>query len=135
METLEKPTISVDKLVSTYVKIRDKRDELKRDMEAKIAELQSDLDVIANSLLDQFREAGIDSAKTPFGTAYKTVKSRYWTGDWESLYDFIHENDAYELLERRIHQSNMKQFLAEHPDSHPKGLNVDSEYTLVVRRK
>lgn len=136
METVtERPNVSVDKLVAAFIKIRDARDEVKRDMENKMAELEAEMDVIKSTLLEQFKDTGIDSAKTPFGTAYRTLKTRYWTGDWESMYDFIHENDAYDLLERRIHQTNMKQFLEEHPDSHPKGLNVDSEYTLVVRRK
>jgi len=44
------------------------------------------------------------------------------------------ENQAPELLEKRIHQSNMKQFLEENPDLLPAGLNVDSEYTITVRR-
>jgi hypothetical protein len=29
----------------------------------------------------------------------------------------------------------MKQFLEEHPELLPPGLNVDSEYTITVRRK
>jgi hypothetical protein len=29
----------------------------------------------------------------------------------------------------------MKQFLEEHPDEYPAGLNVDSRYAVTVRRK
>jgi len=39
-----------------------------------------------------------------------------------------------ELLERRIHQTNIKQFLEENPDLLPAGLNVDSAYSITVRR-
>jgi hypothetical protein len=131
---METSNVPVEKLVATYIKIRDTRDEIRREADARVAELQSELDVIGSTLLEQFKEQGIDSAKTPFGTAYRTVKSRYWTNDWDKMYDFIHDNDAYELLERRIHQSNMKQFLEENPDLHPQGLNVDSEYSVIVRR-
>jgi hypothetical protein len=45
------------------------------------------------------------------------------------------DNNAVELLERRIHQTNMNEFLKENPDKLPPGLNVDSEYTITVRRK
>jgi hypothetical protein len=48
---------------------------------------------------------------------------------------FIVENGAPELLEKRLHQGNMKQFLEEHPELLPPGLNVDSEYTVTVRKK
>ena len=132
---METEAISVEKLVATYIKIRDARDEIKREMEARVAELQADLDVINQTLLEQFKAQGIDSARTPFGTAYRTVKSRYWTNDWDAMRNFIAEHDAFDLLEKRIHQSNMKQFLEENPDLHPAGLNVDSEYSVTVRRK
>ncbi|MFN9899247.1 MAG: hypothetical protein ACK55Z_10740, partial [bacterium] len=59
----------------------------------------------------------------------------YWTNDWESLHKFIRENQAMELLERRIHQTNMKQFLEENPDMHPAGLQRDREYQITIRRK
>lgn len=132
---METEAISVEKLVATYIKIRDARDEVKREMEEKIATLQADLDSINQTLLGHFKEQGIDSARTPFGTAYRTIKSRYWTNDWDAMRHFIAEHDAFELLEKRIHQTNMKQFLEENPDLHPAGLNVDSEYSVTVRRK
>jgi hypothetical protein len=44
------------------------------------------------------------------------------------------EHNAPELLERRIQQTNMKQFLEENPDLHPAGLNVDRTYAITVRR-
>jgi hypothetical protein len=132
---METEATSVEKLVATYIKIRDARDEVKREMEEKVAALQTDLDSINQTLLEHFKEQGIDSARTPFGTAYRTIKSRYWTNDWDAMRHFIAEHDAFELLEKRIHQTNMKQFLEENPDLHPAGLNVDSEYSVTVRRK
>jgi hypothetical protein len=50
------------------------------------------------------------------------------------MYTFIKEHDAFGLLEKRLHQTNMKDFLNENPDALPMGLNVESEYTIVVRR-
>jgi hypothetical protein len=50
------------------------------------------------------------------------------------MYSFIEEHSAFGLLEKRLHQTNMKDFLFENPDVLPMGLNVDSEYTVSVRR-
>jgi hypothetical protein len=63
------------------------------------------------------------------------VKKRYWTNDWHSFYAFLKEHEALELLEKRVAQTNMSTFLEENPDLHPPGLNVDSRYSVVVRRK
>ena len=131
----EKTAVAVDKLVEAYIKIRDSRDEIKREPDNKTKDLEAEMAVISQTLLDDFKESGIDKAGTPFGTAYRTIKSRYWTNDWEEMYNFIAENHSFDLLEKRLHQSNMKQFLEENPNLLPRGLNVDSEYSIVVRRK
>lgn len=133
----EEPTsgrYSVDKLVSTFVKIRDKRSALKQKYEADDAELKEALDAIKHELLATCKTVGAESIKTKFGTAMRTIKSRYWTGDWDSMYSFIAEHNAFGLLEKRVHQTNMKQFLDEHPDLKPAGLNIDHEYDITVRR-
>jgi len=136
-DTMEdtKPVVQVNTLVQEYIALRDAKDEIKREAEVKMQELEGQMDEISQTLLDHFKESGIDKAGTPFGTAYRTIKSRYWTNDWDAMYTFIAENNAYELLEKRLHQTNMKQFLEENPDVQPKGLNIDNEYKIVVRRK
>ena len=55
--------------------------------------------------------------------------------DWESMHKFILEEGVPELLDKRVNQTNMRQYLEENPDVVPMGLNVDSEYTLSVRKK
>ena len=125
---------SVEQLVSVFIKIRDARDAARRAWEEQEADFNEQLDMIDQQLLDICKETGADSIKTKYGTAIRSVKSRYWTNDWERFYDFMFEYDAPELLEKRIHQTHMKQFLEENPDLLPAGLNVDSQYTITVRR-
>jgi hypothetical protein len=48
---------------------------------------------------------------------------------------FIKDNDALDLMEQRVHQTNMKNFLEENPTLMPPGMNVDSRYSITVRRK
>jgi predicted metal-dependent phosphotriesterase family hydrolase len=125
---------SVDELVTVYIKIRDARDAARKQADEVDADFDEQLDVINQQILEICKETGADSIKTKHGTAIRTVKSRYWTNDWERFYDFMFEHNVPELLERRIHQTNIKQFLGENPDLLPAGLNVDSAYTITVRR-
>jgi len=76
----------------------------------------------------------MDSIRTPAGTVSRRVSSRYWTSDWESLYNFIRENDAQYLLEKRIHNGNMQQFLEENPEVFPEGLQNERKYIIQVRK-
>ena len=126
--------ISSDKLAEIYIKIRDKRVELKEKFEEQDNELKAQQDLLAEQMLALCHEQGADSIKTPAGTIIRKVDTRYWTTDWDSMYQFIEEHDAFPLLEKRLHQTNMRQFLEENPDLLPAGLQADSKYTVVVRR-
>jgi len=128
-------SVDLDKVVSTYIKIRDKKNELAAEFHKREEELNEKLDVIKKVLLEHCQDTGVESIRTQSGTFYRSVKKKYWTSDWESMNRFIMENEAVDLLEKRIHQGNMRQFLEENQDLLPPGLNVDSEYTITVRRK
>jgi hypothetical protein len=99
-----------DTLTEIYIKIRDRRDALKAKFEVEDAALKEQMDVVSAEILVLCKENNADSIKTKAGTIIRRVDTRYWTNDWDSMYNFIKDNDAYPLLERRLHQSNLKQF-------------------------
>jgi len=131
---MSETNVATDKLAEIYIKIRDKRSEMKEQFEKQDNELKEQQDLLAEQMLSVCSELGADSIKTPAGTIIRKVDTRYWTTDWDSMYQFIQEHDAYPLLERRLHQTNLKQFLDENPNLLPAGLQADSKYTVVVRR-
>lgn len=122
------------KLVSAYIKMRDAKDALTREYEAKVNEVKEQMELVEQALLEICKETGQDGGRTAHGSFTRTVKTRYWTNDWGSMYNFIKEHDAIQLLEQRVHQGNMKQFLSENPGLLPEGLNTDSKYSITVRR-
>tara|TARA_R110000868_G_scaffold333046_1_gene593948 strand:+ start:588 stop:983 length:396 start_codon:yes stop_codon:yes gene_type:complete len=128
------PDVAVDKLVEVYIKIRDAKEAEMKKAAVIEAEFNDQLEVIERELLEVCKATGANSIKTDHGTAMRSTKSRYWTNDWEKFYDFMFEHNVPELLEKRIHQTNIKQFLEENPDVLPLGLNVDSEHSIIVRR-
>jgi hypothetical protein len=126
--------MSAEKLANIYIKIRDAKQAEEEKMKAKLAEFQEQLDLISDQLLELCKNQNASSIKTDSGTIIRKLSTRYWSTDWESMHQFIKENDALGLLEQRIHQANMKQFLEENPELMPPGVQVDRKYTVVVRR-
>lgn len=126
--------MDAEKLVKVYLKMRDAKEAMTRDYEQKMKDLQEQMDTIEGELLELCKTTGQDGGKTAFGTFTRSVKTRYWTSDWDSMYRFIRDNDAPELLEKRIAQGNFKEFITEHPDKMPEGINVESKYSITVRR-
>ena len=127
-------SIPLDGLVMAYRNLREVINEKEAAHKEEMADLRGQLDLIGGQLLAVCNETGAESIKTPVGTVSRRVQSRYWTTDWESMYDFIRENDAPFLLEQRIHNGNMKQFLEDNPDALPVGLQADRKYVVHVRK-
>lgn len=125
----------IEKIVQAYIKIRDTKERLYQEYKAQSDELEEQMNLLKYKLVEISKETGATSFSTPHGTAYRTVKNRYWTNDWENFYALMHDHNAMELLEKRIHQTNMKEFLENHPDLHPPGLNIDSEYEITIQRR
>lgn len=121
-------------LVSAYINIRDERDKIISQQKQALKELELQLETVSRALLEICKENKLEGFRTDFGTVSQITKTEYWTNDWESLYKFIKENDAFHLLHKRVNQSGMKEFLDENPDLHPAGLNVDQEYSIRVTR-
>ena len=127
--------VSADRLVKAYIKIRDKRKQISDEFEKQDKELEETQDRIAEEILTICKSMGADGFKTEFGTVTRRVAKRFWTNDWHSFHKFLLEHQMPELLEKCIAQTNMATFLEENPDLLPPGLNVDSKYTISIRRK
>jgi len=126
---------TAEKLTKIYLKIKDRRSELSAAFKEEDNKLSEQIDKVKRALLEYCKEQGVDSVKSSEGLFYRSAKTRYWTSDWSNMHEFVLEHGAPELLDKRLNQTNMKQFLEENPDLVPKGLNVDSEYVISVRRK
>jgi len=127
-------TLTTDAVVAAYVKLRDAIKEREAAHQEEITGLKMQLDALSANLLDRCNEQNADSIRTAGGTVSRRLVTRYWTNDWESMYNFIDANNAYYLLERRINHNSMNQFLAENPELLPQGLQSDRKYTVQVRR-
>jgi hypothetical protein len=127
----EQVLLPPDRLMRIYAKMRDKLETLQRDVD----KVENDMKVVKGALLDHCKTNGVESIRTPYGLAYRTVRTMYSTADWENFHKFVLDNQAPYLLEKRLHQGNMKEFLVDNPELVPPGLNSSSEYTITIKRK
>jgi|TARA_R110002153_G_scaffold42579_1_gene120830 hypothetical protein len=127
--------IKLDSLVETYLAIRNERDKLSREHDAKDKELSNDLAQIEQVLLNSCNEVGADSIRTGAGTVIKSTKENFVCGDWDNFKQYVMDNDAIELLQQRIHQTNFKEFLSGREDEGlPPGISSMREFRVTVRK-
>jgi hypothetical protein len=119
---------SADKLTKIYIKMRNAI----KEKEDEIKTIKKQQETVVEKLLALCEEQDLDSLRTSSGTVSRRVQSHYWTSDWERMYDFLKEHDAFHLLEKRISGLAMKQFLEDNPDLMPAGLQVNRKYIVSV---
>jgi hypothetical protein len=131
---MSEQTIPLDKLAKVYRKMRDQISELTKEYDTQVELLKAQQDEIKNAMKEQMQALGVTSVRTDQGTVVLSVKTRYSTADWDAFKKFVIEHEALDLFEKRIAQTNMKQFLDENPGIVPPGLNSNSEYDVSVRK-
>ena len=131
----ETPELNLDELVKIYLTIRNEREKLKSGWEVKDGELEQEMKLLEQSMLTVCNDTNASSIRTESGTVIRSLKERFTTNDWDNFKKFVLDNEAIDLLERRIHQGNFKEFMAEHQgEGLPPGVNVMREFTIVVRK-
>jgi hypothetical protein len=131
----ETTELNLDELVKIYLTIRNEREKLKSGWEVKDGELEQEMKVLEQSMLTVCNDTNASSIRTESGTVIRSLKERFTTNDWDNFKKFVLDHEAIDLLERRIHQGNFKEFMAEHKDEGlPPGVNVMREFTIVVRK-
>ena len=135
METnVEYDAMTAGELAEEYLYFRDLKTQLKRKFEAKEAVLDAELDAITNRLMMLCNDQDASSIRTDNGTIIRSLKTRYEPRDWDSMYEFVMEHSAPYLLQKRVNETAMKEFLENNPEEMPKGLNIVSEYKISVRK-
>mgnify|MGYP003345000423 FL=1 len=126
----EVEAIPLDKLVAIHSKIKAKQEMLDK----QLADLEEQREEIRMAIKDQMKALGLTSVKTSFGTVSLMKTTRYNTQDWDSFKKFILEHEVVDLLEKRIAQSNMAQFLEENPGLVPPGMNAITSFDIRVTK-
>jgi len=136
MEVKEKKSISDlrdDQLVEVYIKLRDRRSARKREYEIADESDKTKQEKIEALLLARFNESGAESVRTASGTAFKTIRSSVTCADRQSFFDFVQQNDMFDLLEARPAKSTVEQYAEAHGE-YPPGLNVNRVVSISIRR-
>ena len=126
---------NTEELVSDYLEIRRLRESLKANYESQDEDLKNAMDSIKEALLAVCNENNQNGFKTTSGTVTRQVKERYFCTDWDNFRRFVESEGSIDLLERRIHQRNFKEFMSERSgDGLPPGVNALREFDIVVRK-
>lgn len=128
------PEVSDAALLKAYITLRDNRAQRKAAYTDDDASDKMKQDKIEAEFLRRFNERGIDNVSTKgVGTAYRSTRASATVADWDMLFDYIMDNEAWEMLERRVNKTAVEQFRAANDDI-PPGVNWSETQVVNFRR-
>ena len=127
------PTLRVNDLIQLYRTKRDELSEYRKEFQQREANVKDLLSRISMALRDIADELGVDSFNTPYGTAYRNVKTYYRVGDWDAVLDFIQHTGNWHMLEKRIAKNATREI---HNDlgNVPPGIEYSTEIEFAIRK-
>lgn len=129
-----------DDVVNVYRQIREKLAERRKEWQAYEKAQNEKLERLRGHMLNQFNKLGVDSVKTPSGTAYKTPQIRVSIDDADAFYKFMLDRQDPALLQKRVAKEHTLEVIEELRSSlldfSPAdiGIKIDTLYDIGVRK-
>jgi hypothetical protein len=95
-------SVTVDEVIAAYVKLRTKKDAIEAEAKDRVKGVKEKLEQLEAWLKEKADEQGVTSFKTKHGTAFLTTTDYANVGDWDAVLEFVRENEAFDMLEKRI---------------------------------
>jgi hypothetical protein len=128
------PQADLGKITKAHINIRDARAQLKKQFDDADADLKKAQKTLEAAMLDHLNKHGMESVRTEHGTFYRQEEITPSASDWNLLYNWIKDHDAWEALERRIKKTFIKEYAETHGGGLPPGVSVYREFIVRVRR-
>ena len=127
------PNVTIDQAVDAYIKLRNKKAEIEASIKDQVDTIKKQMDKLEAFMIQQASAQGVKSFKTEHGTAFLTTKDFATVADWDTVLEFIKQNDAYDLLERRVSKAAVRSHIDLHKQP-PAGVTYGSHLGVNVRK-
>lgn len=126
-------SINVDQVVAAYMTLRSKKDAIEGEVKTKVADIKAKMEKLESWIKTQADAQGVTSFKTKHGTAFLTTTDYANVGDWDAVLEFIKTNDAFEMLEKRVSKTAVRNYV-ENDKFVPPGVNYGTKLEVNVRK-
>lgn len=126
-------TIKVDDVIATYMKLRSQKDSIEAETKEKVAAVKAKMEKLEAWIKEQADLQGVTSFKTKFGTAFLTTTDYATVADWDAMLTFVRENDAYDMLEKRVSKTAVRGYI-EQTKTVPPGVNYGTRLDVNIRK-
>lgn len=125
--------MNYEEAAKRYTQVRDEIDALDREYKDNKAKLKEKLVTLENWFTSKAQEDGLETIKTPLGTAYWSRHQSATVASREDFFSFCKEHDAWDLVESRASKTAVRSYLETNGEI-PPGINYNTVRVFNFRR-
>lgn len=124
---------NVGDVIRTYMKLRDQKAAIEGEVKERIADLKGKMEKLEAYLKTQMDAQGLTSFKSDYGTAFLTTTDYANVADWDAVLDFIRDNEAFDMLEKRVSKIAVRGYI-ESNKAVPPGITYGTKLEVNIRK-
>ena len=126
-------TPNVGDVIRTYMKLRDQKAAIEAETKERVADLKAKMEKLEAYLKAQMDAQGLTSFKSDYGTAFLTTTDYANVADWDAVLSFVRENEAYDMLEKRVSKIAVRGYI-EANKAVPPGITYGTKLEVNIRK-
>ena len=129
----EETAPKVDDIIGKYIELRASKQAKKAAYEAEAKRIDEKLKKLEAWMHVKMMNDGVKALPTENGTAYTVTVEQATVSDMNALLDYVKENEAWHLLEKRVSKTGIREMLDADQDI-PPGVNWYVTTAINVRK-
>lgn len=126
-------TPNMGDVIRTYMKLRDQKAAIEAETKERVADLKAKMEKLEAYLKAQMDAQGLTSFKSDCGTAFLTTTDYANVADWDAVIRFIRDNEAYDMLEKRVSKIAVRGYI-EANKAVPPGITYGTKLEVNIRK-
>jgi hypothetical protein len=126
-------SVTVDDVVAAYLKLRNKKEAIEAETKDQVKVLKEKMEQFEAWIKEQADAQGVTSFKTKHGTAFLTTTDFANVADWDAVLGFIRDNEAFDMLEKRISKVAVRGYIDANK-AVPPGVNYGTKLEVNIRK-
>ena len=126
-------TVTVDAVIKKYMKLREEKTAVEAEIKERVDAIKADMAKLEAFLMAKLDADGLTSFKTEYGTAFLTTTDFANVEDWDAVLRFIREEDAFDMLEKRVSKTAVRGYIEANKEV-PPGIKYGTKLDINIRK-
>jgi hypothetical protein len=126
-------TVTVDAVIKKYMKLRSEKEAVEAEIKERVDTIKAAMTKLEAWLKAKLDADGLTSFKTDHGTAFLTTTDFANVEDWDAVLRFIREQEAFDMLEKRISKAAVRGYIEAHKEV-PPGVKYGTKLDINIRK-